>query len=62
MANEQGNLRNKTFQPKGAQASVGKMMTTTASEGADWNSTNETKEHSHSEKPSGPMGGLNSGS
>lgn len=62
MANNQGNLRNKEFTPKSSQTSTGKNMTTQASEGSDWNSSNELKEHSHSDKPSGPMGGQNSGS
>lgn len=62
MPNDTSNLRTMKVQPKGKDPSVGKLMSETAVEGKDWHSENETVEHSHSEKPAGPFGGLNSNS
>lgn len=61
MADVPKNLRNMKIAPSSKTPDTGKNMTTTAVEGSDWNSKNETVEYSHSEKPQGPFGGLNSG-
>ena len=59
-----GNLRNATnVINKAKDVKSTSQLTPGAKEGADWNSTNETKEYVVENPPTGgPLGGKNSGS
>jgi hypothetical protein len=61
MPNIPKNINKPISAPSGSQTSTGKLMTTKASEGSDWNSKNDTGEYVSQPGPRGAVGGKNTG-